>query len=438
MVRPRARPARDDARRDPARCRVPVLARGGLGGGGRRAPAARHPPRGLRRGHHLRHEQRVRLRLPARQHGAERSAARAARAPLRDRRRGRLGAHRRGADAADHLRPAGRGPLDLPALQRAGAAAHARRALHRRGAHARRAPHRGRHRGPRARARRRQHVLGRELPPHPLHGGGAEGHDHLRARPRLRRARQQGRDRRRVHRPPHGGTPLVRRAAPGRGGQGARPDPARVRHLRDDHAPELLPALRQARRHDRDGCHRRRGVPRDLHARRRRDPDAPSDGPRRPPGPRLPHATREVRRRDRRGHETHNADGRPVLVGTVSIEDSEHLSELLKRARVSKHEVLNAKQHQREAAIVARAGQRGAVTIATNMAGRGYGHQARGRRRRPRRAAHRRHRAPRVAAASTTSCEVAPAARATPARRGSTSPSRTTSCGASPRTGCPG
>ena len=66
----------------------------------------------------------------------------------------------------------------------------------------------------------------------------------------------------------------------------------------------------------------------------------------------------------------HNADGRPVLVGTVSIEDSEHLSELLTREGVD-HEVLNAKQHQREAAIVARAGQRGAVTIATNMAGRG-------------------------------------------------------------------
>ena len=62
--------------------------------------------------------------------------------------------------------------------------------------------------------------------------------------------------------------------------------------------------------------------------------------------------------------------GRPVLVGTVSIEDSELLSDLLTVRGVA-HEVLNAKQHQREAAIVARAGQRGAVTIATNMAGRG-------------------------------------------------------------------
>ena len=63
-------------------------------------------------------------------------------------------------------------------------------------------------------------------------------------------------------------------------------------------------------------------------------------------------------------------EGRPVLVGTVSIEDSERLSALLGRRGV-RHEVLNAKQHQREAAIVARAGQPGAVTIATNMAGRG-------------------------------------------------------------------
>ncbi|HEX7026749.1 MAG TPA: preprotein translocase subunit SecA, partial [Gammaproteobacteria bacterium] len=60
----------------------------------------------------------------------------------------------------------------------------------------------------------------------------------------------------------------------------------------------------------------------------------------------------------------------PVLVGTASIEASEHLSGMLKKKGVS-HEVLNAKQHQREAAIIAQAGRPGAVTIATNMAGRG-------------------------------------------------------------------
>ncbi|MBI1736953.1 MAG: preprotein translocase subunit SecA [Candidatus Rokubacteria bacterium] len=62
--------------------------------------------------------------------------------------------------------------------------------------------------------------------------------------------------------------------------------------------------------------------------------------------------------------------GQPVLVGTVSIEKSERLSALLKRRGV-KHEVLNAKYHEREAEIVAQAGRENAVTIATNMAGRG-------------------------------------------------------------------
>jgi preprotein translocase subunit SecA len=63
--------------------------------------------------------------------------------------------------------------------------------------------------------------------------------------------------------------------------------------------------------------------------------------------------------------------GRPVLIGTVSIEKSERLSKLLRRAGVPEHEVLNAKYHEREAEIVAQAGRIGAVTIATNMAGRG-------------------------------------------------------------------
>ncbi|MFM2103831.1 MAG: hypothetical protein RL740_918 [Actinomycetota bacterium] len=62
--------------------------------------------------------------------------------------------------------------------------------------------------------------------------------------------------------------------------------------------------------------------------------------------------------------------GQPVLVGTVSVEKSEELSATLKKHGIP-HEVLNAKQHQREAAIIARAGVKGAVTVATNMAGRG-------------------------------------------------------------------
>ena len=65
-----------------------------------------------------------------------------------------------------------------------------------------------------------------------------------------------------------------------------------------------------------------------------------------------------------------NAKGQPVLVGTVSIEKSEQLSNALKKKGV-KHVVLNAKHHENEAGIVAQAGRKGAVTIATNMAGRG-------------------------------------------------------------------
>ncbi len=67
--------------------------------------------------------------------------------------------------------------------------------------------------------------------------------------------------------------------------------------------------------------------------------------------------------------ECHEA-GQPVLVGTISIERSEKLSKILKKMGV-KHEVLNAKQHDREALIVAQAGSKGAITVSTNMAGRG-------------------------------------------------------------------
>ncbi|TAL20436.1 MAG: preprotein translocase subunit SecA [Frankiales bacterium] len=67
--------------------------------------------------------------------------------------------------------------------------------------------------------------------------------------------------------------------------------------------------------------------------------------------------------------EKHEA-GQPVLVGTISVEKSEYLSQLLHKRGI-KHEVLNAKHHEREATIVAQAGRKGAVTVATNMAGRG-------------------------------------------------------------------
>ncbi len=68
--------------------------------------------------------------------------------------------------------------------------------------------------------------------------------------------------------------------------------------------------------------------------------------------------------------EERNAQGRPVLVGTISIEKSELLSSMLKKRGI-KHSVLNAKYHEKEAEIIVQAGRSKAVTIATNMAGRG-------------------------------------------------------------------
>ena len=68
--------------------------------------------------------------------------------------------------------------------------------------------------------------------------------------------------------------------------------------------------------------------------------------------------------------ERRHKEGQPVLVGTIAIETSELISDLLHKKRI-KHEVLNAKNHAREAEIIAKAGEKGAVTIATNMAGRG-------------------------------------------------------------------
>jgi preprotein translocase subunit SecA len=66
-----------------------------------------------------------------------------------------------------------------------------------------------------------------------------------------------------------------------------------------------------------------------------------------------------------------HATGRPILVGTVSIEKSEHLAAMLAESGITEYQVLNAKHHAREATIIANAGKRGAITIATNMAGRG-------------------------------------------------------------------
>ena len=178
-----------------------------------------------------------------------------------------------------------------------------------------------------------------------------------------------GAHRRRVHRAHHGRPPLGGRAAPGGRSEGERAGEGRDPDARHHHNSELLPDVRQAGRHD---WHGRDGRDRVLHIYGLEVSVIPTNKP--------------VRRDDEQDHiyktrrEKNNSIideverlhglGLPVLIGTVTVEVSETLSRQLKRRGI-KHEVLNAKYHQREAEIVAGAGQKGAITIATNMAGRG-------------------------------------------------------------------
>ncbi len=245
-----------------------------------------------------------------------------------------------------------------------------------------------------------------------------EGPPPLQARRELRGQRRgRGGDRRRVHRPADARPQLERRPAPGRRGQGGRDRQGRVPDPGHDHPAELLQAVRQDLRHDRHGHDRGRRVLEDLQAGRDRHPHQPAaaphqqcrrdlpqragevrghrrgnradaqvghavDRPRRaaPGQASSARATRRSSSRTRRSRQTESIPrgkigeieraGRPILVGTVSIERSELISQMLEQRGIP-HQVLNAKHHQREAEIVAQAGRKGAVTIATNMAGRG-------------------------------------------------------------------
>ena len=197
--------------------------------------------------------------------------------------------------------------------------------------------------------------------------------------------------------------------------------------MRHDHVPELLPPVREARRHDRHRRDRGRGVPRDLQARRASPiPTNRADGrAQRPRRPRLQDAEREVQRRSSTRSRSEHELGQPVLVGTSSIENSEHLSRAARapgrpRTRCSTPSSTSARRE-----IVAR----------RRPAGRGHDRHQHGRPRH-RHQARRGRRASSAActssapsatrrAASTTSCAAAPAARATPARRASSSRSRT-------------
>ncbi len=277
--------------------------------------AVRGAQGGLRRRRHVRNELGVRLRLPARQHGRLAARARAAQPPLRDRGRGRLDPDRRGAHAADHLRPAGdrgehvlrlrahrqdaRVPPREDSRQGRGPVRGGRRLRLRREVQDRLAE-RGGDREGRARAQDRQPLRPAERPARQPPDAVAEGAVALQARHRLRDPGRRGQDRRREHRPDHGRPPLERGPAPGDRGERGPQDPGGARHARDDHAPELLPPLREARRDDRYGEDRGEGVRRDLRPARRRDPD---ERGRRAPGQErlhLPHEGRQVPGRDPR------------------------------------------------------------------------------------------------------------------------------------------
>ena len=122
----------------------------------------------------------------------------------------------------------------------------------------------------------------------------------LRKGRRIRRRGKQGRHRRRIHRPQNAGPPLERRLAPGRRGEGRRPDRSRNADPRHDHDPELFPPLREARGHDRHRRNRSERVPRHLQAGRRRHPDQSPRRAGRCERPHLQDASREIQRRHQR------------------------------------------------------------------------------------------------------------------------------------------
>ena len=215
------------------------------------------------------------------------------------------------------------------------------------------------------------------------------------ARQGLHRAQRRGRHHRRVHRPHDAGPALFGRAAPGARSQGAPADPAGEPDARLDHVPELLPHVREARRHDRHGADRGRRVHGHLQPRSRRGADQPADDPRRPGRRGLSHQRREIPRDHRAARGLQ--DARPAGAGRHHL-DREiraarrdaaqarlgaarlHRSERVRRALFSGDEgakktkvfaILNARYHEQEAYIVSQAGVPGAITIATNMAGRG-------------------------------------------------------------------
>ena len=334
------------------------------------------PPRGLRGRRHLRHEQRVRLRLPPRQHGHRAGSAGPAGAQLRDRRRGRQHPHRRGADAADHQRPGGGIGRSLlprsPGSSRSSAAA------------------------PRATEEGGDFFVDlKDRAVSPTEEGvdkmeGLLGVPNLYdADPRLARHFEQAlrahalykRDKDYIVK--DGEIVIVDeftgRQMPGRrwseglhqaieAKEGLRVQRESVTYatvtfqnyfrLYDKLAGMTGTAMTEAEEFHKIYQLEVVSVP--THRDMIREDD--SDLVFRNEMSKFNALIDEIVEMQEQG--------RPVLVGTVTVEKSEVLSTMLKRRGI-KHETLNAKFHEKESGIIAQAGRTGAVTIATNMAGRG-------------------------------------------------------------------
>ena len=464
--------------------RVPGPA--GLGVDGPPAPVARrvggaHRPRRrrhrvqagpVRRRHHLRHEQRVRLRLPARQHGDEPRAPGPARPPLLHRRRGGLDPDRRGPDAAHHLGPGRRRGAALLQVRQHRPRPASGRGLRGRRAQAHRLADRGGDREGRAGARHRQPLRRRGPEPRPPAPGRPAGQGAVQARQGLHHRRRRGEDRRRVHRPHPRGPALVRGPPPGRRGQGGREDQGGEPDPRHRHPPELLPHVREARGDDGYGPHRGRRVRLHLRPPGGAGPHQPEQRPPRPGRSHLQDRGRQVRAPSsttspsatRRASPSSSARSRwrsPRSCPACSTSEASPTrcstpSSTRARRRSSPRPAASAPSPCRPtwpdegstscwAATprdwpCATCGPR-ASTSTPPRAKRCWPSSSRSTRPTPR---------PRVSrsgpsvgctssapsatshAASTTSCEAAPAARATRARAGSTCPSRTTSCACSP------
>ena len=166
------------------------------------------------------------------------------------------------------------------------------------------------------------------------------------------------------------GPPLVRRPAPGGRSEGRREGARGEPDRRVDHLPELLPPLQEAVGHDRHGRHRSAGVHADLRPRSGRDPHAPPDDPQ---GQRRTSCTS----RSPTSSKPSSRTSKIACSASSRCSSAPRPSRLpsccpaCSRKTAFAHEVLNAKQHEREAHIVENAGMPGKVTIATNMAGRG-------------------------------------------------------------------